>query len=202
MPANAQFQRKSVEGLSILLFMFAFLGNTLYVASILLMPVPAAEYTHYLLRSLPYLLGSGGTLLFDLTIMLQAWLYGSARPHPPHRLHDGRLRRTMSYGAISRRRTRHAEDGHGTSERSRLLGGSPLRSTTEPVVRRDSSRLNSIDMGSPAIGSSGLPSLTTSAVHSAAPSAPASAGHSGVTGLPMTHGDGEGSLGVKLFGDT
>lgn len=27
-----------------------------------------------------YLLGSGGTLLFDLTIMIQSWIYGSSPP--------------------------------------------------------------------------------------------------------------------------
>lgn len=192
--ADPKFQRKSVEGLSILLFLFAFLGNTLYVASILIMPVNPDEYTHYLLRSLPYLLGSGGTLVFDLTIMLQAWLYGSSRPLPPHRTpQDGRPRRTLSYGAIPRRRmTRHVEDGYG--ERSRLLG-SPQRSTTEPI-RPGSSRLNSLDMGSPQL-SSGLPSVTTSA----APSATPSAGNSGVAAAAAAAGEAT-ALGVKLFGDT
>lgn len=192
-----QFQRKSVEGLSILLFLFAFLGNTLYVASILWMPIKPDEYTHYLLRSLPYLLGSGGTLLFDLTIMLQAWLYGSAPPLPPPRTPLDRVRRTMSYGTIPRRR-RHAEDGFGVPhERSRLLGNaSPMRSATEPV-RPAASRLNSIDMGSPATpgsaGSgaiSGLPTVTPSGPPL---TGPPSAGPSGVSG---------GALGVKLYGDT
>jgi hypothetical protein len=185
--SSRQFTRKSVEGLSILLFLFAFLGNTLYVASILFMPVKPDEYTHYLLRSLPYLLGSGGTLLFDLTIMLQAWLYGSAPPLPPPRTPLDRPRRTLSYGAIPRRR-RHVEDGQ-PHERSRLLGDSPMRSATEPL-RPAASRLNSIDMGSPATPASGAG--TGSAGPSAAPSAPQSAGNSGVSG---------GALGVKLFGD-
>ncbi|CAK9779838.1 hypothetical protein CC85DRAFT_286243 [Cutaneotrichosporon oleaginosum] len=180
------FQRKSVEGLSILLFLFAFLGNTFYVASILLMPVKPDEYSHYLLRSLPYLLGSGGTLLFDLTIMLQAWLYGSAPPLPPPRTPLDRPRRTLSYGAIPRRR-RHVEDGQ-PHERSRLLGGgSPMRSATEPM-RPPASRLNSIDMGTAGSGPG-----TGSGGPSAAPSAPHSAGNSGISG---------GALGVKLYGDT
>lgn len=161
------------------------------------MPVAPAEYTHYLLRSLPYLLGSGGTLLFDLTIMLQAWLYGSSPPLPPgHRPLDGsRVRRALSYGAIPRRRTtRHAEDGHG--ERRPLLAGSPMRSATEPL-RPGSSRMNSLDMGSPATAS-GFPSAGASATASAA----ASAGNSGVAEMTgVDHGEVSG-LGVKLFGDT
>jgi hypothetical protein len=52
----SQFTRKSVEGLSILLFVFAFCGNVTYVISILLNPAGNAdpsEATHYLLESLP-----------------------------------------------------------------------------------------------------------------------------------------------------
>ncbi|OCH92230.1 PQ-loop-domain-containing protein [Obba rivulosa] len=76
------YVRKSVEGLSIYLFIFAFLGNSFYVASILTSPklaqaAPAAAA--YLRESIPYLLGSGGTLMFDVTIVTQSWLY---RPSP------------------------------------------------------------------------------------------------------------------------
>ncbi|KAF7363532.1 hypothetical protein MSAN_01009700 [Mycena sanguinolenta] len=67
------FVRKSVEGLSIYLFVFAFLGNTFYVASIL------TSESVDLRESLPYLLGSGGTLMFDVTIVGQSWCY---RPRP------------------------------------------------------------------------------------------------------------------------
>ncbi|KAJ6597004.1 PQ loop repeat-domain-containing protein [Mycena vulgaris] len=69
------FVRKSVEGLSMFLFIFAFLGNTFYVASILTSDV------FILQESLPYLLGSGGTLLFDVTIVGQSMIYRS----PPRR---------------------------------------------------------------------------------------------------------------------
>ncbi|KAJ6502446.1 PQ loop repeat-domain-containing protein [Mycena sanguinolenta] len=76
------YVRKSVEGLSMYLFVFAFLGNTFYVASILTServfePPPASSA--FLRESLPYLLGSGGTLMFDVTIVGQSWLY---RPRP------------------------------------------------------------------------------------------------------------------------
>ncbi|KAJ7905622.1 PQ loop repeat-domain-containing protein [Mycena olivaceomarginata] len=69
------YVRKSVEGLSMYLFIFAFLGNSFYVASILTservsQPPPASS--EFLRESLPYLLGSGGTLI-------QSWIY---RPRP------------------------------------------------------------------------------------------------------------------------
>jgi hypothetical protein len=49
--------RKSVEGLSIFLFFFAFCGNLSYVGSILLNPAGSASPSdagHYLLEALPY----------------------------------------------------------------------------------------------------------------------------------------------------
>ncbi|THG92599.1 hypothetical protein EW145_g8661, partial [Phellinidium pouzarii] len=93
-----QYVRKSVEGLSMYLFIFAFLGNTFYVLSILASPQmaqPRPASTAFLLESIPYLLGSGGTLLFDITIVTQSVLYrpkpGRERPpRPPHsRSHTG-----------------------------------------------------------------------------------------------------------------
>jgi uncharacterized protein with PQ loop repeat len=76
------FVRKSVEGLSMYLFVFAFLGNSFYVLSILSssnMRGPPAESSMYLTESMPYLLGSGGTLMFDVAIVCQSFIY---RPHP------------------------------------------------------------------------------------------------------------------------
>ncbi|EMD37960.1 hypothetical protein CERSUDRAFT_113099 [Gelatoporia subvermispora B] len=78
------FVRKSVEGLSMYLFIFAFLGNFFYVASILTSPKLAQAAplaSAYLRESIPYLLGSGGTLMFDVTIVTQSWLYRPS-PHP------------------------------------------------------------------------------------------------------------------------
>jgi hypothetical protein len=127
-----QFERKSVEGLSILLFVFAFAGNLTYVLSILFDPSGDGNpngASHYLLEALPYLLGSGGTLLFDLTIMFQSILYGSAPPVPltPGVL-QGRKR-------LFRRRLLHLEDGRTisvsvSSERQPLLSGSISRDRT------------------------------------------------------------------------
>ena len=66
--------RRSVAGLSILLFITAFSGNLLYTVSVLTNPAATGEGARtYLQESLPFLLGSGGTLVFDLIIVGQ-WL--------------------------------------------------------------------------------------------------------------------------------
>lgn len=66
--------RRSVAGLSILLFIAAFTGNLLYTISVLTNPSAVGEGKRaYLQESLPFLLGSGGTLVFDLIIVAQ-WL--------------------------------------------------------------------------------------------------------------------------------
>ncbi|KII88392.1 hypothetical protein PLICRDRAFT_41555 [Plicaturopsis crispa FD-325 SS-3] len=93
--------RKSVEGLSMYLFIFAFLGNTFYVASILTSPqvsLPPPESANFIRESIPYLLGSGGTLCFDITIVIQSFLY---RPRPHHR---GRRTSTARHEALDEER--------------------------------------------------------------------------------------------------
>lgn len=75
------YTRKSVEGLSILLFVLAFLGNLTYVLSILTSPQilltnPRHHKLSYLNESVPYLIGSAGTLCFDFTIFIQSIIYG------------------------------------------------------------------------------------------------------------------------------
>jgi hypothetical protein len=52
-----QFARKSVEGLSMYLFVFAFLGNTFYVSSLLTSPkldLPGPEASAYIRESIPW----------------------------------------------------------------------------------------------------------------------------------------------------
>jgi uncharacterized protein with PQ loop repeat len=67
------FSRRSVEGLSIYLFAFAALGNTCYTLGIFL---KSTDWT-FIAKTLPYLLGSGGTLIFDVIIFTQ-YLYYTA----------------------------------------------------------------------------------------------------------------------------
>lgn len=62
-------QRKSVEGLSSSLFIFAALGNITYTSSILLSS--AMQNPAKVLEAIPYLLGSIGTSIFDIIIFIQ-----------------------------------------------------------------------------------------------------------------------------------
>ncbi|KAJ1309805.1 hypothetical protein OPQ81_006570 [Rhizoctonia solani] len=88
--------RQSVEGLSISLFIFAFLGNFFYVCSILTsarMFGTEGQRLQYLKDTLPYLLGSAGTFLFDFTIVIQSFIY---RGLPPAKVTHGEPRRRYS----------------------------------------------------------------------------------------------------------
>eukprot|EP00936_MAST-01D_sp_MAST-1D-sp1_P002698 g2698.t1 len=84
--------RKSVEGLSWMMFTSAVMGNVTYGTSILLRLRSGQDAV----EKLPWLIGSLGTLAFDATILLQLRWY--SKPHPPtgytpHIGRDGRLRR-------------------------------------------------------------------------------------------------------------
>ncbi|KAG0038864.1 hypothetical protein BGZ82_010580 [Podila clonocystis] len=67
---------QSCDGLSMFMFLFSVMGNGLYVASIFL---NSTERT-YLIRNMPYWLGSTGTLMFDFTIFTQFFLYRHNHP--------------------------------------------------------------------------------------------------------------------------
>ncbi|RHZ68168.1 hypothetical protein CDV55_104259 [Aspergillus turcosus] len=81
------YRRKSTEGVSLLFFLFACIGNLTYVLSILAYsPVckhprhcrpgeAAALYGRYVLVNLSWLIGSFGTLLLDMCIFVQFFLY-------------------------------------------------------------------------------------------------------------------------------
>lgn len=84
------FRRKSTEGVSLLFFLFACLGNLSYVLSILaFVPVCSGDdggcrpgearglYGRYILVNLSWLVGSLGTLVLDLVIFGQFFLYQS-----------------------------------------------------------------------------------------------------------------------------
>ncbi|EGG02630.1 uncharacterized protein MELLADRAFT_78753 [Melampsora larici-populina 98AG31] len=90
--------RKSVEGLSMTLFVMAFLGNLTYVISVLTSP-QVSNQVGYLAESFPYLIGSGGTLCFDFTIFVQSRLYSS------NRLPRRKRTRSISRSRSRRRRT-------------------------------------------------------------------------------------------------
>ncbi|KAI9596836.1 PQ loop repeat-domain-containing protein [Syncephalis fuscata] len=65
------YKRQSAEGLSVFMFMFAAIGNFTYVASIFARSTSVENIKH----ALPFLIGSGGTLIFDMTIFMQFYYY-------------------------------------------------------------------------------------------------------------------------------
>lgn len=84
------FRRKSTDGVSILFFLFACLGNLTYVLSIFAyepvchekrcQPGEARQiYGKYLLVNASWLAGSLGTLLLDLVIFAQFFIYNQER---------------------------------------------------------------------------------------------------------------------------
>jgi uncharacterized protein with PQ loop repeat len=85
------WRRKSVEGLSMLFFLFACLGNLMYVFSIIAFdPASAVSdrcqpcdarkiYGRHILVNLPWLVDGLGTLLLDMAIFAQFFLYGEVK---------------------------------------------------------------------------------------------------------------------------
>ncbi|KFO10313.1 Lysosomal amino acid transporter 1, partial [Balearica regulorum gibbericeps] len=70
------FQRKSTEGTSYLLFALAMMGNCTYGLSLVLkMPATKSFRALYFLHHLPWLLGSFGVLFLDVFVTLQFLLY-------------------------------------------------------------------------------------------------------------------------------
>jgi hypothetical protein len=81
------YRRKSTEGISMLFFVFACIGNLTYVLSIVAYgPVcdrpkhcregeAAGQYKRYIAVNLSWILGSLGTLLLDLGVFVQYFLY-------------------------------------------------------------------------------------------------------------------------------
>lgn len=115
--------RRSVRGLSILLFMAAFMGNLLYTISVLSNPEAVGPGRRgYLQESLPFLLGSGGTLVFDLIIIGQWWMWSDNDEANDEEPANKQPRPTTR---PRRRAERKASSRNGTSastERSRASG--------------------------------------------------------------------------------
>ncbi|KAL0090617.1 PQ loop repeat-domain-containing protein [Phycomyces blakesleeanus] len=66
------FRRRSVEGLSMALFFFAAMGNLTYCLSIFTNPHATRQS---IIESVPYIIGSAGTLMFDGTIYAQYMIF-------------------------------------------------------------------------------------------------------------------------------
>ncbi|TEB36398.1 hypothetical protein FA13DRAFT_1623639 [Coprinellus micaceus] len=138
------FVRKSVEGLSMYLFVFAFLGNVFYVASILLSPntyLPPPQSTEFIRESIPYLLGSGGTLCFDITIVAQSFIYRPKprRHHAPVRTIDEEEAGLLASADLDPHPPLNAGEAaivnRGRPGRTRSLGVSPFKSPTAYQLR-------------------------------------------------------------------
>ena len=93
------YRRKSTEGISILFFLFACVGNLTYVMSIFAYEPGCARfesfddvrggcesgewaraYGQYILLNASWLIGSAGTFLLDLMIFGQFWIYMDRKP--------------------------------------------------------------------------------------------------------------------------
>lgn len=78
------YQSKSTQGISLYLFLFAMLGNSLYTICIVTDLYLIAHDNGYLdewvfrdalYSQLPFIIGSAGTVSFDCLILFQCWLY-------------------------------------------------------------------------------------------------------------------------------
>jgi solute carrier family 66 (lysosomal lysine-arginine transporter), member 1 len=124
------------------MFTFAFLGNCFYVASVIFSPefnarpptstafiresIPYATIYHHsspLTTFLRYLIGSGGTLVFDITIVTQSFIY------TPKLHHRGRR------SSVRRR----AEEEAGLLSGDALAGGS-IDSFSKTITSPSNSR--------------------------------------------------------------
>ncbi|KAF7558694.1 hypothetical protein G7046_g5467 [Stylonectria norvegica] len=93
------WRRKTTDGLSMLFFLFACLGNITYVLSIFAYDPKCAEetcepgeasriYGKYMLVNLSWLAGSLVTLFLDLGVFAQYFIYSKPEEEPAHPFHD------------------------------------------------------------------------------------------------------------------
>lgn len=83
------YQRKSVDGISPLLFGAALIGNITYTLSILTscdFVIPENRH-QFFVKEIPYILGSAGTIVFDLAYFVQRRIYRKPA-EPPILLSD------------------------------------------------------------------------------------------------------------------
>ncbi|XP_072036495.1 lysosomal amino acid transporter 1 homolog [Amphiura filiformis] len=91
------FQRKSVEGLSLLMFILTVLGNTLYGMSILMEDLQPV----FIVAHMPWLIGSIGTLTFDCCLLVQFALYHGNRYVKEETEDEEEARRLLNSGVPS-----------------------------------------------------------------------------------------------------
>lgn len=87
------YRRRSVEGVSVLMFILTVLGNIFYGASVLMEDTSMV----FLIRHLPWLVGSLGTLFFDCIMLCQFANYRYCRPRRLRiRQHDEDTRKLLN----------------------------------------------------------------------------------------------------------
>ncbi|KAK9480566.1 PQ loop repeat-domain-containing protein [Lipomyces japonicus] len=125
------FVRQSTSGLSILLFVSAFLGNVFYTLSILTSaatlsphPIEGTSRADFIWEELPYLLGSAGTVGFDFTIFCQ-WVYYGEGKEFFYKLYYGR----KAWEQRQYRREFESEDNDVTSDDESNSGSSSTTAT-------------------------------------------------------------------------
>lgn len=94
------YSRRSVEGLSICMFIFAALGNLTYTTSIFANPKAESD-PNYLREAVPYILGSVGTLAFDVTIFLQWCVWRDPERRKSISIEGGRYQRIRGRDAYA-----------------------------------------------------------------------------------------------------
>ena len=80
------FRRRSTAGLSLIMFIMAVMGNLTYGLGILLYSLDSI----FLLRKLPWLIGSVGTLCFDFTIFIQFIIFSTWKKNNDSDMEDDR----------------------------------------------------------------------------------------------------------------
>lgn len=122
------YKRKSVEGLSLIMFFCAVMGNVTYGLGVVLKD----SSPEALSKSLPWLVGSLGTLTFDFFIILQFGFYRES----PKKKKDRKRRKKRdgySYDGLAESSQNEDEDSDETPAHAGLFG---LKSwTTSPFIR-------------------------------------------------------------------
>jgi len=78
------YRKKSTDGLALHMFVFALLGNVTYVMSVLLY----STEKHYVMQNLPWIVGSSGTLFFDVIVFGQFFYYNRASSFVPQHINE------------------------------------------------------------------------------------------------------------------
>lgn len=102
----ANFKKKSTEGISPYLFLFAMIGNTLYTVSIASDLYLLSKYDQHMgevkfedifFAQLPFLIGSSGTVLFDAVLLFQFWLYQKDPEYLPYMRHGDLFENNINF---------------------------------------------------------------------------------------------------------